>query len=251
MTIEESEGHPAPFFGMSRARIRRAEEHLAALIMEMERHIAENPIKVTFTGRANGYPLIEIGLVGMGMRFGILFGDIVHSLRSSLDLMASELARLAGAKDDKVYFPFAANKAGFAAQINQKQFLSCGQDAVLLLQQIAPYKGGNDLLRALHDFDIRDKHRTLLVAVPTTKFSLEAYVELGPGDVAIRYAEPHSDEFKFPKDWPLAGENIVSKLEEMGVMVSGIISKFELMVLKRSGKPPAGITVGPEKPFGL
>jgi hypothetical protein len=38
----------------------------------------------------------------------------------------------------------------------------CGNDVVKVLKSLQPYKGGNKLLRTIHDMDIADKHQSLI-----------------------------------------------------------------------------------------
>lgn len=97
----------------------------------------------------------------------VMIGDIIHNLRTSLDLMASELARPNNTRNLDVYFPFASNESELESQIKRKNFYLAGKDAVDLLKSFQPYRGGNLNLRALHDLDIQDKHRTLVLNAMT------------------------------------------------------------------------------------
>ncbi len=49
-------------------------------------------------------------------------GDAIHNLRTSLDLMASELARISKRPDNDVYFPFAVSADKFEHAIKSRHF---------------------------------------------------------------------------------------------------------------------------------
>ena len=92
-------------------------------------------------------------------------GAIIHSIRSSLDLLACALAERNGHPASKdTYFPIWRNKDDFRDPKSRvlkkiKQLSQIDQDIV---KGLCPYPGGNDLLVALHDLDVTRKHRQLL-----------------------------------------------------------------------------------------
>jgi hypothetical protein len=92
-------------------------------------------------------------------------GVILHSIRSSLDILAVALAERNGATGPKdVYFPVWKDVAAFTnprdKTIEKIKRLSTADQAVI--KDLKPYKGGNDYLFALHDLDITRKHRRLV-----------------------------------------------------------------------------------------
>jgi hypothetical protein len=96
-------------------------------------------------------------------------GSVINSIRTSLDLLASTLAARNGHPGSRhVYFPvckslvdFQNGKSGGMAKI---KLLSAADQATIA--SLKPYKGGDDLLYALHDLDIMRKHRRLVGVVP-------------------------------------------------------------------------------------
>ena len=91
-----------------------------------------------------------------------IIGDAIHNLRSTLDILASDVVRLNGQSNQGVYFPFAQRAADLDRQIKDKKFNRAHPDAVKLLRSFKPYPEGNKLLRALHELDIQDKHQALI-----------------------------------------------------------------------------------------
>ena len=94
----------------------------------------------------------------------LVLGDAVHNLRTALDLLACDLVRLNGQSAKGVHFPFAESEDGLDEQIKKKKFDRASPEAVRLLKKIRPYRGGNVLLRALHELDVMDKHRLIIPA---------------------------------------------------------------------------------------
>jgi hypothetical protein len=92
-------------------------------------------------------------------------GAIVNSLRSSLDLLATALAkRHCVLRSDEMYFPIAKSAAQFAKGGYKGHELVKGlpADDRRLIEALKPYSGGNDDLVALHELDIMRKHRRLI-----------------------------------------------------------------------------------------
>jgi hypothetical protein len=96
-------------------------------------------------------------------------GAIINSLRSSLDILANALAERNGQHGhDDVYFPVSASLAAFletrsGGGMEKIKRLSAADQAVI--KGLSPYKGGNDLLFALHRLDVTRKHKRLLDVV--------------------------------------------------------------------------------------
>ena len=103
-------------------------------------------------------------------------GLIIHSLRSSLDLLVCALAARNRFPDSKsTYFPIWKSEADFLDPKSEvlkkiKRLSQVDQD---IIKNLTPHPGGNQLLCALHDLDLTRKHRRLLGTF------------LFPGDVAF------------------------------------------------------------------
>ena len=111
-------------------------------------HISNAPprVKLTFTNE----PFPE--------ELSAIFGDIVHNLRTALDLAASACVRANGKSDKGVFFPFCKEASELDAMIKRRNIDRAHPDVVSYIRSLAPYKGGNIALRAIHDLDVRDKH---------------------------------------------------------------------------------------------
>lgn len=94
---------------------------------------------------------------------GFRGGQLVHEIRASLDWLACALARRNVGHDRDTYFPIALNEETFnKSEIKKLKNLSDRDRG--MIAALRPYGGGNDLLRALHEVDIINKHRRPLLS---------------------------------------------------------------------------------------
>ena len=150
-------------------------------------------------------------------------GDVIHNLRSALDQTASEMARIKGKSDASVYFPFASKEADLDQIIKCKNFHFAGDSAVAHLKSLKPFRGGNILLRCIHDFDIEDKHRSLIsisqqVATPM--------LNIGSDSEPFGTTFQTLLSFNCRIDSVLSGNPIIETLENMIDLVESIVKSF-------------------------
>lgn len=95
----------------------------------------------------------------------VVFGDVIHNLRSALDYIAFDLATKYGANRNFTGFPFHESSENFINEIKNGR-LSCVPDALksvfLATETFRNGKGAN--LWHLNKLDIIDKHRMLLAS---------------------------------------------------------------------------------------
>jgi len=217
-------------FADSYVKMARAE----AFIAELERELAtytNTPGKgwIDVNTREGKVEIPSITLLP-----GAIVGDAIHNLRTALDLMASELARIQKQDDADVYFPFAKSADAFDLAIKSRNFQKGGEDAVALLKTFAPYHGGNKLLRALHDLDIRDKHTSLVPTGSTllvnVQFSYNVK-DLADQTSSVSLADAH---YIFPEGGIMGGIKVIETLKECMGMVYDILEAFGRLVESRS-----------------
>ena len=226
-------------FAASFLKLQRAEQFIDELAVERQRYLDSKPVTAQIIGAlfgedTKGRPRLRLHFAAIGLMPGAIIGDCLHNMRTALDLMASELARINGKSDGDVYFPFAPSADQLNAAISKRRFDKAGVDAVALLKQFAPYKGGNDALRAIHDLDIRDKHTALVPSAQKmtidahAEFNLDAVekgsVKLVPRDMAYHFPD-HLDVF--------GGKPVVETLKQLVQLVHGILKAFEALVRAR------------------
>lgn len=154
-----------------------------------------------------------------------LAGDVIHNCRSALDQTASELARLNGEDDRHIHFPFAGSETDFPGQIAQKNFHLAGPEAVKLIHEFRPYKRGNIILRALHDFDLEDKHRSL-ISISIAVSSGEIHLGPAAAEFPIGSARNCPMAFNGPLDSALSGILMLKALEDIVELSESIVKAF-------------------------
>jgi hypothetical protein len=106
-----------------------------------------------------------------------LIGDSIHNLRSALDLMICDVARLRGEDTDHLAFPFAKDEQRLDKEIKNRDIARLGNDIVDLVKAEKPYPEGNRALSGLHELDIMDKHHMILPAYEAAPFG---DIQMGP-----------------------------------------------------------------------
>src|SRR5215213_5607230 len=137
-------------FSDAEVKIRRARKHFAELETEICAFAESRPatFDVRITEWTGGPQRVEIDF-HLGRlppaEIGAIVGDIIHSLRSALNLMACDLVRLIepGADVSNVYFPFCNHVDDLDKMIRRRNFHRAGPQAVALLLELKPYRGGN------------------------------------------------------------------------------------------------------------
>jgi len=185
---------------------------------------------------------------GVPITLAPIIGDIVHNLRSALDLLAVELVRLNNDDTCSVYFPFAKSAGELKTMIRQRNLDGAAPEAVALVRELKPYPEGNPELRYIHDLDILDKHVMLVplaghVAIPGIGLGFEREnMEpriLGQGSSLGEWVEPLGllpnqklpVRFKllFPWRGPFEDLELVPTFKHLAEKFSGIVDAFETL----------------------
>jgi hypothetical protein len=170
-------------FEASKLKIERAAKHLQELEIAISAYLAEKPCVIV----VEQFPGLEqMGTQAWNARIrkpmplvlSAIIGDIVHNLRTALDLLICDLVKVNGKNPKEVYFPFCASAADLPHTIKKRNIQRAGADVVRVIESLKPYNGGNIALRAIHDLDITDKHHTLLPILSAASVPLREI--LGP-----------------------------------------------------------------------
>lgn len=249
---------PIPFEA-SRLKIWRAKQHLESLTREIRTYLARKPAYTNIRQadeKPAGMVAYETFLTEpIPVDLAPIVGDIVHNLRTSLDLLASELVRMNGKSDDGVYFPFAKDVKELEAAIKDKKVNRASADVVDLIRSFEPYIGGNADLRGIHDLDIIDKHQALIPAagrikVPSSHTDDQTFPSSGVqfsrldktgaeqvGQLQKGYTRasnwpvgknlPVRFDLTLPGEMPFASQELISTFERLVQEFSGVIDAFE------------------------
>ena len=216
-------------------KLERARKFIGELRTVFDDYAKDSPLSARATFDEDGEcPHLAISWKGIGLLPGAIIGDAVHNIRTALDLMASELARLNGESDRNVYFPFASSAANFPKQLKSKGFHKTGVESVIVLEGLRPYRGGDESLRAIHDLDIEDKHTALIPAHANIDFAIAATIEFCKPEGMLLPVSTKDVQFMFPSDKPLGGMPILETLERLVQLVECILNAFAVVVAARS-----------------
>jgi len=165
-------------FRDARLKIQRANKHISdiqSIVLSLpDRYVSSVETDPRTRGQSIKHecPGIDETLVELSL----IAGDAIHNLRASLDYAWVEIfqhLRLPVTKYTR--FPFrdtaeALEGALFERKLNTiaSEFFNC------MVTTIKPYPGGDDLLCALHELDITDKHLLRIKVSPDS--SIEGFV---------------------------------------------------------------------------
>lgn len=234
----------SPLFQDSRMKLDRARKHIAELMQFAHDHFRAHPPEIESPGPinlldANGANLkISIRIKSLPKESATILGDAMHNLRAALDLLAVEVVRVtpdsAGnpGNTKNVYFPFSETSAEFEDAVKGRNFHRAGEDAVALVRTYQPYRDGNATLRALHDFDVQDKHKSTIPVGSVASAGVTVKEESG---VPMMYPTfPPEPPLIFPEDSVFAGALIFKTMDDLLQMIENMIRELEALVAGRS-----------------
>lgn len=234
-------------------KIARARKHITELHNEVVDYVRSKPYKVVIErdNLSENHLWILRVRKAVPKNWTVILGDAIHNLRTALDLLACDLVILNGRSPKDVYFPFGEDAESFDEAIKRRHMDRAGDDIVEIVRSLKPYRGGNDQLRAIHDLDIIDKHRTLIPVVHYTGIKnlkimnqSGSQIEIGnlhvgpvvdglrimslPPAKNIKIGSSFQPEFEivFEDGLPCQGEPVVKTLHDFTVLVSDIVSIF-------------------------
>ena len=148
-------------------KVERAKEHLQLLANEVRRYLDTQPYIVSVKRDPESRRLIYFveSIRSMPLRLSAILGDTIHNLRSALDHLAYQLVWVGTGKvpSSHVYFPIADDPAKYPEK-RDRQLKGATPRTVAAIDDLKPYKGGNENLWRLHKLDNVDKHRVVITA---------------------------------------------------------------------------------------
>ncbi|MCP1766358.1 FUSC family protein [Bradyrhizobium japonicum] len=171
-------------------------------------------------------------------------GQIINGLRACLDGLACRLAERNGQTTDQVYFPVSKDLKSFGSD-GRKKIKKLHQDDQDKIAALSPFRGGDDLLFALHEVDKKRKHNILAASAGMNAgqglsngyadFTLgmpgkqlttdwQPIMLMGPGTHG-RFNFSFDIVFSEPQE--IAGRRVVDVLGQFSGRVSDIIGLFD------------------------
>ena len=152
-------------------KVWRAGTHLKALKREAAQidQLGLPGFRVEIEREGLDHSLFPTGPTAVPDSFLVTLGDCIHNLRSVLDHLAGNLVRLSGAKPDRVSFPVlhAVQRTNPCTGAKEPSLnLPVTPEIRNWLDSVQPYQRTEvgRRLGILHELDIVDKHRSMLVS---------------------------------------------------------------------------------------
>lgn len=148
-------------------KIERANEHVTDLHAFIIKFMESNPTEIITERDPQGIQdwYVFRWTANPPERISIIIGEVLYNLRSALDHLACALAKLNGATTiSDVYFPFAGSEQEFDSERTKRKMNRLSADAIKLIRELKPYRGGNDFLWCLNKLNCIDKHQVIIVA---------------------------------------------------------------------------------------
>jgi hypothetical protein len=248
-------------FEATKLKIKRAERHIADLDQQITEYLTRGSIAIVVELRPGPLGPEEPNVVArirvreaVPKLFAPIIGDVIHNLRASLDLLACDLVRLNDGNVKKVSFPFSDTQSTYEDMLKEKNMHRAAPHVVAHLRTLRPYKKGDDALRAIHDLDIDDKHRTLISApamlsmdtgmaifgpdgeqypmyTPVLDGQVTMFMRVGQTDLKHGQELPGNFHLLFPIGGPLGGSDLIPTLHSLVQLVTGIVESFEALGL--------------------
>jgi hypothetical protein len=243
-------------FEASRLKIERARRHLNELRQATSTFLDRKPVEVVVEKWPEAPETLQMtawtGRIreSVPREFSTIIGDLVHNLRTALDLLACDLVRLNGKEPNDVYFPFAGTAGDLEKMIRKRNMHRAGENVLRVLRSLKPYKGGNEMLRAIHDLDIDDKHKALIPAVHAASIG-PLHIKLGAQVTALPQWDayvmedghkilmmpssltvptgtviPATLRLVFGPDDRLAGREVLTSLHDLAETADGVVNAF-------------------------
>jgi len=233
-----------------RAKIERAKEHIRNLDAEITTYLdgADHTLTATvkYDPSKGGY-VREWNITGSPFpeRFSVIIGEVVHQLRSSLDHLVWQLVLANGTKKptDDLEFPVFWESSKYPAAARRK-IKGVSSTAAKRIEELQPYNATHDLqdhpLLVLHNLDIIDKHRLLILVQGELNVWGGDLMKWQPREVdkvitlrLTRTRTAHADtdyqvtfDIAFDAFGSRRGEPVIPSLQQLTDFISGAIDSF-------------------------
>jgi hypothetical protein len=161
----------------ARSKVRRARVHLKELHVECTKYLQAHPYALLAQNDKDGR-LRRIFAQAMAPEepvpddVGVILGDVLHNLRSALDLLAWRLSKGDGSLDRTTQFPIVFDEPNrqykkapaqrFWDHVVHNQLARVSDEDRTLIERLQPYRGGHGhKLRVLALLNDMDKHRVI------------------------------------------------------------------------------------------
>jgi hypothetical protein len=161
-----------PSLDSVRQKIFRVKQHFEELQQEINRYFQTNPGAMVLApdSSVDNPTFFFQSAKPIPARFGLIAGDCLQNLRSSLDYLVWELVIAAGNQPSrKNMFPICSTLDAFNAALQRKRLEGVGPAPIAIIESMQPFQSGTiyteNLLWILDELTNINKHRRVLLTV--------------------------------------------------------------------------------------
>ncbi|WFS02182.1 hypothetical protein [Rhizobium tumorigenes] len=165
----------------SRLKIERAKKHVADLQSCCQTFLQKQPFELWSRVRRGQYKR-EIFVKQQEVipdDIALILGDVVHNLKSALDILAWRMVGDKAPNPKRVLFPFAETEDGLKGSIGNRQTALAGEKVVKTIKALKPYLGGDEYLYGIQALDTSDKHHFIITTAQVSPIVANDFRLLG------------------------------------------------------------------------
>ncbi|MGB3803675.1 MAG: hypothetical protein WA935_06570 [Sphingopyxis granuli] len=164
-------------------KVERAEYHINDLNRRIQAYLGQKPFRLMTRGEPKADRQVHFikQVIPFPTEFGLIIGDAVHNLRSSLDLAVFGMIGDKALRPESVQFPFAKREDTLVSTMKNRETELAGEKVVAEIKALKPYPGGNEWLSGLHLLDIADKHKLIIPSASMAAMSSIEFAKMLPG----------------------------------------------------------------------
>ena len=184
-----------------KTKILRADETIASLEAASRAFLTEHyRIAGSVDADARAYVFSAFGETDLPPRFAVLAGEVIHHLRSCLDHVVTQLVSVeGGTPDHRTEFPICRTPETFEVAKRRGKVQGVSATALSKIEAAQPYHAdpnlSNSTLLVLHELDIVDKHRLVLVVIATVLMASTLKID-AKRDVEVIGMSPPSENVR-------------------------------------------------------
>lgn len=172
------------------AKIQRADEHIRSLDSEITSFLKSDVYKIIgHTQEETKEHVLHVIGPPPPLRFSVIAGEVIHQCRSALDHLIWQLVLANhGTPDRRHEFPICDTPGKFKEACDRRKIKGISDTATDIIKSIQPYNNPKGFqwhpLWVLHDMDVTDKHKLLMVVIATASID-GSTLAINPGQPSV------------------------------------------------------------------
>jgi hypothetical protein len=242
---------PKPSLHSVRQKIFRVRHHFEEFQQELKTYFQTNPGAMVLAPDSSiNSPTFSFQSANpIPARFGLITGDCLQNLRSSLDYLVWELVLAAGSQPSwKSMFPICSTRDAFNAAMQRKRLEGVGPAAIAIIESLQPFQSGTvyteNILWILDELTNINKHRRILLTVLGSVVRPEIHTAQLEGEACgYAFAPERAEDPRFVAVKAFGDAKVNAKLHAFLVFNEGPVKDREIMTCLGAWTEYVGNTV--------